>query len=152
MLSSLKGAIKGISGGKAGVESANKFLGMTPTSFATQSVMFGGFTMAMEGESPGRALVTGARDTILWESIGWPLMAVYGAGAIIDAGTSMVNRTINQGRQWNQLHRPQGTTYMDTQKNLTMRQSAVQAISGSKLNARSAMGGEARLMHRSYRA
>lgn len=39
-------------------------------------------------------------------------------------------------------------SYEDTRAAYTMRQSAVQAIQGSKLNARSALGGEARLMHR----
>jgi hypothetical protein len=39
-----------------------------------------------------------------------------------------------------------GGNYMDTQRALTMRQAAVQAIQGSKLNARSALGGEARIL------
>lgn len=39
-------------------------------------------------------------------------------------------------------------SYTDTQAAYTMREAAVQAIQGSKLNARSALGGEARLMHR----
>lgn len=38
--------------------------------------------------------------------------------------------------------------YKDTQQAITMRQAAVQAIQGSRMNARSALGGEARLMHR----
>ena len=43
-----------------------------------------------------------------------------------------------------------GFTYRDSRAALTMRQAAVQAIQGSKLNARNALGGEASLMHRSY--
>lgn len=39
-----------------------------------------------------------------------------------------------------------GGGYVDTQQALTMRQAAVQAIQGSKLNARSALGGEARIL------
>ena len=42
-----------------------------------------------------------------------------------------------------------GFNYVDTEQAYTMRQAAVQAIQGSHLNARSALGGEARLMHRS---
>lgn len=38
-----------------------------------------------------------------------------------------------------------GGGYMDTNRALTMRQAAVQQIQGNKLNARSALGGEARL-------
>ncbi len=39
-------------------------------------------------------------------------------------------------------------SYVDTQAAYTMRSAAVQAIQASKLNARSALGGEARLMAR----
>lgn len=39
-----------------------------------------------------------------------------------------------------------GGGYVDTQQALTMRQAAIQAIQGSKLNARSALGGEARIL------
>lgn len=38
-----------------------------------------------------------------------------------------------------------GNTYTDTAQAATMRQAAVQQIQGNKLNARSALGGEARL-------
>lgn len=40
-----------------------------------------------------------------------------------------------------------GGNYMDTQRALTMRQASVQAIQGSKMNARSALGGEAKLLN-----
>jgi hypothetical protein len=40
-----------------------------------------------------------------------------------------------------------GGNYMDTQRAQTMRQAAVQAIQGSKLNARSALGGEAKILN-----
>ncbi|MGG1071132.1 hypothetical protein ABE178_15030 [Priestia megaterium] len=40
-----------------------------------------------------------------------------------------------------------GGNYVDTQRAQTMRQAAVQAIQGSKMNARSALGGEARILN-----
>lgn len=40
-----------------------------------------------------------------------------------------------------------GGNYMDTQRAQTMRQAAVQAIQGSKMNARSALGGEAKILN-----
>ena len=40
-----------------------------------------------------------------------------------------------------------GGNYQDTQRAMTMRQAAVQAIQGSKLNARSALGGEAKILN-----
>src|SRR5574344_264027 len=41
-----------------------------------------------------------------------------------------------------------GGNYMDTNAALTMRQAAIQQIQGNKLNARSALGGEARILSR----
>ncbi|MFE4029183.1 hypothetical protein ACFX4N_23800 [Priestia sp. YIM B13551] len=40
-----------------------------------------------------------------------------------------------------------GGNYVDTQRAQTMRQAAVQAIQGSKMNARSALGGEAQILN-----
>lgn len=40
-----------------------------------------------------------------------------------------------------------GGNYHDTQRAQTMRQAAIQAIQGSKLNARSALGGEAKILN-----
>ncbi|MDA1616350.1 hypothetical protein PDK03_07035 [Bacillus cereus group sp. TH204-1LC] len=40
-----------------------------------------------------------------------------------------------------------GGNYVDTQRAQTMRQAAVQAIQGSKMNARSALGGEAKILN-----
>lgn len=40
-----------------------------------------------------------------------------------------------------------GGNYMDTQRAQTMRQAAIQSIQGSKLNARSALGSEARILN-----
>lgn len=40
-----------------------------------------------------------------------------------------------------------GGNYVDTQRAQTMRQAAVQAIQGSKLNARSALGNEAKILN-----
>lgn len=51
--------------------------------------------------------------------------------------------------RWNQFHKPNlGGDYTDTQQALTMRQAGVQAIQGSRMNARNALGNEAQLMHR----
>lgn len=44
-----------------------------------------------------------------------------------------------------------GTGFQDTQQAYTMRQAAVQQIQGNKLNARSALGGEARIFSNQYR-
>ena len=61
------------------------------------------------------------------------------------------NKSRNMTDKRNQQLQP-GTnfTYRDSNAAYTMRQASVQAIQGSKLNARNALGGEAALMHRSY--
>jgi hypothetical protein len=51
---------------------------------------------------------------------------------------------------WNAQHAKNnvvGGNYMDNQRALTMRQGAVQAIQGSKMNARSALGNEAKILN-----
>lgn len=50
-------------------------------------------------------------------------------------------RMVRENRRTNQI----GGGYVDSQHAVTMRQAAVQQIQGNKLNARSALGGEARL-------
>ncbi|MFP3359475.1 hypothetical protein R0K17_19275, partial [Planococcus sp. SIMBA_143] len=58
----------------------------------------------------------------------------------------------NKVMWWNKQHL-QGTIgggYMDTQRALTMRQAAVQSIEASKMNSRSSLGGEARILSNTW--
>jgi hypothetical protein len=68
------------------------------------------------------------------------------AGAYLNAGPKIAD-------QYNKTRREMSKptfSYQDTQPAMTMRQAAIQAIQGSKLNARNALGGEAALMHRGF--
>lgn len=100
------------------------------------------------GDDIGTAGVKAGANYMLWAALPGPMTAfTFGpalAGAAMQTGTF-----INKKQQWwNQQFRPGNTVggnYMDTQRAQTMRQAAVQAIQGSKLNARSALGGEAQI-------
>jgi hypothetical protein len=63
-----------------------------------------------------------------------------------------LNNTVKVNEAKNKIRNDTGmrATYQDTQQAATMRQAAIQAIQGSKLNARNALGGEAAMMHRRW--
>lgn len=107
----------------------------------------------LSGESWKKSAVMAAGETVI-EAVApgafWALMAfnmVKGVpGAIVRGGES-AERRFNEARRNAAVPT---FSYTDTQQAATMRQAAVQAIQGSKLNARNALGGEASLMHVSY--
>ena len=127
----------------------NKHMGVKP-SFWAFSALFAGMEM-YGGESMGNAVAKGIGESLLWEFAPGAMIGYQLATTLPSAGMAAADRVRAQGRWWNQAHRPSfGGGYRDTQQAITMRQAAVQAISGSKLNARSALGGEARMFHRPY--
>lgn len=105
------------------------------------------------GDSWGKAATRAAGESVLQAvapGVFWGLMAFDIAktipGAVLRGGEAAESR-------FNQARRNAAVptfSYTDTQQAVTMRQAAVQAIQGSKLNARNALGGEAALMHNSY--
>lgn len=105
------------------------------------------------GEAFGTAMLKGVGWGVVGAVAPGPLTAWFvgqGAGAI---GMGLMNFSENLDSRYNQsmkMAKP-NFQYIDTKQALTMRQAAVQAIQGSKMNARNALGGEAALMHRSKR-
>jgi hypothetical protein len=100
------------------------------------------------GDDVGTAAVKAGANYVEWSMAPGPMTALtFGpalAGAAMQAGT-FINR---KEQWWDKQFRPGNTVggnYMDSQRAQTMRQAAVQAIQGSKLNARSALGGEAQI-------
>lgn len=72
------------------------------------------------------------------------------APVVRDMGVGYYNFKREKQAFWNKqfaYNNMVGGNYMDTQRALTMRQAAVQSIQGSKLNARSALGSEARILN-----
>lgn len=146
-MADVKSALKGIKNplhntsvhGKAGIGGAALQMGI------------GAFLEMRQGESFSTAALKQIPSTVAW-AVAPGVMTAYTA---ISAAPALANAYIMADQRlkstYNQNHRA-GTnfSYMDTQQALTMRQASVQAIQGSKLNARNALGGEASLMHRSY--
>jgi hypothetical protein len=99
------------------------------------------------GESAFKAVASG----VMWNMIGGGTATALMLAPVVPALASAVLAKNDQLASQHRMNRDPGNlnfSYTDTQQALTMRQAAVQAIQGSKMNARSALGGEARLMHR----
>lgn len=94
----------------------------------------------------GKAALTGLAYELM-PGVMWGTLALDGAAAITKGGMKLYH---DRKSAWNMAHATGslGGGYKDTQQAYTMRQAAVSAIQGSRMNARSALGGEARLMHR----
>lgn len=103
-----------------------------------------------QGQGAGTALVKSAASYAAW-TMASPLMWAYtGATTGYEVANSAYTWRRQQAENWNKALRPDysvGGNYQDTAAAQTMRQAAVQAIQGSRLNARSALGGEARIFH-----
>lgn len=100
-----------------------------------------------EGDDFGTAVVKGAATGMLWTVAPGPMWAATLAPAVRDGVIAYNNWHKGKSDWWQQQHLPNfGGQYQDTQRAMTMRQAAVQQIQGSKLNARSALGGEAKLL------
>lgn len=101
------------------------------------------------GDDLGTAVVKAGAQQIYW-TMAPTLAAVTTFGPMIGEGAIAAGRFAHSKQQWwNKQFQHDGMVggqYVDTQRAQTMRQAAVQAIQGSKMNARSALGGEARIM------
>jgi hypothetical protein len=132
---------------KGGSKIANK---LKTGGFAAGMVIDTALNMK-SGDDFGTAAVKGAFTGMLWTTAPW----VMGAMELGKAAPAVYEGIYNWKRQkeqwWNQQYLPNfGGNYQDTRRALTMRQAAVEAIQGSKMNARSVLGGEARLMSNSF--
>jgi hypothetical protein len=109
------------------------------------------FRTALGGENLGSAILHEIPESAMF-AIAPGLMWTYTAAQLAPLAVQGY-MAADQGlrSRYNQARKP-GTnfTYTDTRQAYTMRQAAVQAIQGSKMNARNALGGEASLMHRGY--
>lgn len=113
---------------------------------AAFGVVASSYTRLRAGESFGTALTKGVAESALYAvaptAMLFGQLGFMGARAGAKALTQKTRREVSTGPNF---------SYMDTQAAMTMRQASVQAIQGSKLNARNALGGEAALMHRGYK-
>ncbi|MDK2600728.1 hypothetical protein QO179_24850 [Bacillus stercoris] len=138
----------GNAAGQQSLRSGSKFL-------TKGTLGFGALDTAMNmagGDDFGTALGKGAASAALWYTAPGMMWAYTAATTVPQAVGAGYQWYRQQKDWWNSAHL-QGTVggnYQDTQRALTMRQAAVEAIQGSKLNARSALGGEARILNQNW--
>ncbi|MHC8965769.1 hypothetical protein [Priestia aryabhattai] len=104
------------------------------------------------GDNFVTASMKAAATTMLWSKFPLAMTAVTAAQVTPQAVSAYTQWKKGKEEWWNQqfYRGTVGGNYEDTQRALTMRQAAVQQIQGSKMNARSALGGEARLLSENY--
>lgn len=138
------GRLMGRTGNAAGMSAATKgLIGWGALSTATNMAQGDDFT---------KAAMKGAVDAVLWHNYAPVMWGIEAAKDIPAVGQAAFSWFQQQKQWWNMQHL-QGSVgggYHDTQRALTMRQAAVQAIQGSKLNARSALGGEAQILNQNW--
>lgn len=135
----------------AGAQSMNKPMGK----FMKGNMAFAAIDIPMNmaaGDDFGTAALKSGASAALWASAPWTMGAYTAATLIPIAGAALYNTKRQKTNDWNMVHMQGqlGGNYMDTQRALTMRQAAVEAIQGSKLNARSALGGEAKILAQNF--
>jgi hypothetical protein len=114
-------------------------------------VIDAGMNMAA-GDDAGTAVLKAGVSTALWYTAPG-IMAAHMAATTIPQ-LAVAGNQWHRGKvaQWQTAHLNGmvGGNYMDNQRALTMRQAAAEAIQGSKLNARSALGGEAKILNSNW--
>ncbi|MGL4820583.1 MAG: hypothetical protein ACRC5C_11480 [Bacilli bacterium] len=134
-----------ISGAKAFAKEAK------PASWA--GVVMTGGSVAMnlaQGDNIGTVGVKMAADAAFSAVAPGPATALFAASLGKDIAVASTKFGIQKNMWWNQQYSYQNTIgrgFNDTQAAQTMRQAAIQAIQGSKMNARSALGGEAKILN-----
>lgn len=104
------------------------------------------------GDSFVTASMKSTASAMLWTRAPWAMSIITAAQVTPQAVSAVTQWHKGKEEWWNQqfYRGVVGGNYEDTQRALTMRQSAVAQIQGSKLNARSALGGEARILSENY--
>lgn len=108
-----------------------------------------GFNMS-QGDDIGTAAIKSAATTVVAASNPLAFTAYTLGSVAIDGASGIIDLKRERQAQWNKsfaYSNEVGGNFYDSQRAQTMRQAAVQAIQGSKMNARSALGGEAKIMH-----
>ncbi|WP_460291639.1 hypothetical protein [Bacillus cereus] len=100
------------------------------------------------GDDLGTGLAKAGVETALWSYAPMLMTAHTLATTVPDMAIGFQQWKRKQEDQYklNYMRGTVGGNYMDTQRAATMRQASVEAINGSKLNARSALGGEAKIL------
>lgn len=108
-----------------------------------------------QGDSFGVAGAKAVGTGLLWHTnpaLMWSYTAATTVPAMYKTGREWYRKRSDEYslQKNSQANGVIGGGYQDTQRAQTMRQAAIQAIEGSKLNARSALGGEAKIYRDSW--
>lgn len=119
------------------------------------NLAFGALDASMNmaaGDDAGTAILKAGVASALWYTAPLVMTAHLAATAGPALGTAAHGWHRQKTADWNKGFRQReiGGSFHDTQRALTMRQAAVQTIEASKLNARSALGGEAKILAQSW--
>lgn len=102
------------------------------------------------GDNLGTSLLKAGTSAVLGATAPVLFGAITTAPMVRDLALGYYNFTREKQNWWNKqfaYSNVVGGNYMDTQRAQTMRQAAIQSIQASKLNARSALGSEARILN-----
>lgn len=130
--------------GSRSVQGGARFLSKSTVGFGLLSVPMN----LAAGDDAGTAVLRAGAETALWYTAP-ALMGIHMAATMLpQVGVAGYQWHRGKVQDWQRAHLSGqvGGMYQDTQRALTMRQAGVEAIQGSKLNARSALGGEARIL------
>lgn len=122
------------------------------TALSIHGAVFAG-DMAMNvssGDDIGKAALKAGASGLLAASNPWLFGALTVGSMATEAGWGINKWAMQKQKWWSSQYaynNEVGGNYVDTQRAMTMRQAAVQAIQGSKMNARSALGGEAKILN-----
>lgn len=148
-------------------------IGISGGTIAANVGIFTVLDQSMTSNSLPTSIAKGALDTAAFMTIPGPYTAYMFGGLAFAGVRAAYRKTQTNASRFNNMHvnNVVGGNYVDTQhaynmrqagvgqiaqsqalysRAATQRQAAVQAIQGSKLNARSALGSEARLLHNPY--
>lgn len=132
-----------------GANAARKTLANMPKGAVVPSLI-DGYLNLKSGDDLGTAAFKAAGTAMLWSIAPGAMNAQMMGGMAIEGYVGYQNwkRRAQENYKMQTYQGMVGGGYQDTQRAMTMRQAAVQAIQGSKLNARSALGGEARILNK----
>lgn len=136
-----------------GVKATSKVLSKSLATMGTMGGLGFGADVGMnlyQGDNLGTAATKASVTGILAASNPVLFGGLVVGGIAKDAAIGIQQFNYQKQQWWNQQYaysNQVGGNFVDTQRAQTMRQAAIQQIQGSKLNARSALGGEAKIMN-----
>lgn len=139
------GTVKSLAGGIFSKGSLKKVTGGGALVFGADTAM-----NVHDGNDLGTAAMKAAGTAIMTGSNPALYFGLTAASYGTQGAWALQKFKYQKNQWWNSqyaYHNEVGGNYVDTQRAQTMRQAAVQAIQGSKMNARSALGGEAKILN-----